>query len=712
MNKLQRYFKQLVFFVGILFSLWACANIGNPEGGPFDMTPPRLLEASPNAKALNVKSKVIKLKFDEFVKLVKQSEKVIVSPPQKTPARFTIDGKSIRIHLEDTLKENRTYSIYFDDAVVDNNESNPLEDFSYSFSTGDQIDSMRLGGEVLDARTLEPVSSLLVGAYLIDTLNDSTVYKVDFPSAGKTNKMGHFSIRGLQDSTYAVFAVQDNDNNLRLTAGGEGLAFINEHYKTTLLDSMRTDTIRIDSIVRRDTIHRDSLVTYPHTYYRPDDIILRYFVPKMEKFGIQRYDRIDSAKFQVEFISDLDTIPNLKLIQPINKVGVKLSPAIEGKVLTCFLSDTLLMNQDSICFSLYHGKTDSLGVKHNVLDTLTFYKPKVKRRKKSKKNKDKELKPLLEVKSATGIYQGTPQDSLYIISTEPIANFPKDSLKLTYKQGQDSIATEQEFVLVQDSLNTLKYNLEFTKAYDTEYQLRLDSGAFHSIYAKACDSLDFSMKIAKEEDLAGLEMKIIGVDSLVMVELLDAQGKVLLQKEAVLSLAKDGADSLSKKVAKSDPMLDKLLKEQKSKAKKKAKVDSLQLEKEAKLRASKQKCFVRFNDLKPATYYLRLYVDSNKDKEWTTGAYPAQQAEMVYYCPKEFQLKKGITQQEEWLVLALPLNKQKPLKLRKAKPEQKQKRVDKNIEYYKRLGEKRKNKKKKKDKKKAKKAKEAKAKSS
>ncbi len=695
MNKFQRYFKQLVFFLGILFSLWACANIGNPKGGPFDMTPPRLLEAYPKQKALKVNTKTMKLKFDEYVKLVKQSEKVIVSPPQKTPARFTIDGKGIRIHLEDSLKKNTTYSIYFDDAIVDNNEDNPIENFAYTFSTGEHIDSMQLLGEVLDARTLEPVSSLLVGAYLIDSLNDSTLYKVPFPSAGKTNKMGQFSIRGLRDSTYAVFAVQDNDNNLHLTAGGEGLAFINEHYKTSLLDSMRTDTIRIDSIVRRDTIHRDSLVTYPYTYYRPDDIILRYFVPKVEKFGIQRYDRIDSATFQIEFHSKLDTIPHLSLISPSNKEKDKLYSSVEGSVLTCFLSDTLLMEQDSLLFTLYHGKTDSLGRKENVLDTLTFYKAR-KQRKSSKKDKDEAKVSLLSLKSSQGIYANTPQDSLYIISKEPLLALAKESLKLTYKKGEDTTMLAQDFDLLQDSLNTLKYNLAFAKAYDTEYQLSIDSANIKSIYGKACDSLGFSLKISKEEEFANLEVKLIGLDSLVIVELLDSQGKVLLQKKTSQTVKQTKADSLSKGEAEADPMLKKLLKKQKRRgAKEKVMVDSLQLQKEAELRASKRKCFVHFKDLKPATYYLRLFVDSNNDGAWTTGAYPERQAEEVYYCPKEFQLKKGITQQEEWLIFALPLNKQKPEKLRKAKPEKKRERIDKNIEYYKRLGEKQKKKQKK-----------------
>ncbi len=692
MNKIQRYSKQAIFFFVALFSLWACANIGNPEGGPFDMNPPRLLEASPKQKALNVKGKSFKLKFNEYVKLVQQSEKVIVSPPQKTPTRFTIDGKSIRIHFEDSLKANTTYNIYFDDAIVDNNEDNPLERFTYTFSTGEHIDSMQLLGEVLDARSLEPVPALLVGAYLVDSLNDSTLYKVAFPSAGKTNKMGKFSIRGLRDSIYAVFAIKDNDNNLCLTKGGEGLAFIDKHFKTSLLDSMRTDTIRIDSIVRRDTIHRDSLVTYPYTYYRPDDIILRYFVPKQEKYGIQRYDRIDSAKLELEFLSHLDSIPQLKLIKPTYKKDLPLYPSVDDKVLTCFLSDTLLMKQDSLQFTLYHGKTDSLGIKQNVLDTLTFYKPR-EQKKSSKKDKDKATKSLIEIHKGEGIIAQTPQDSLFLLASQPLKGLSKESFKLSYKQGKDTIAQPQDFELIQDSLNTLKYNFSFTKAYDRQYVLSIDSAKIHSIYGKACDSLGFNLAISKEEEFANLQVKIIGVDSLVQVELLDAQGKVLLRRPASLNMLIDS----TKRKEKKDPMLDKLLQKQskRGRGKKKEVVDSLKIKKEQALRNSKQKCFVRFKDLKPATYYLRLYLDSNRDGAWTTGDYPNKQPEMVYYCPKEFTLKKGMTQEEEWLVFALPLNKQKPMKLRKVKEEKKQKRVDKNIEYYKRLAEKKSNKKKK-----------------
>ena len=41
----------------------------------------------------------------------------------------------------DSLKPNTTYTIDFSDAIVDNNEGNPLGNYAFSFSTGEAIDT-------------------------------------------------------------------------------------------------------------------------------------------------------------------------------------------------------------------------------------------------------------------------------------------------------------------------------------------------------------------------------------------------------------------------------------------------------------------------------------------------------------------------------------------------------------------------------------------
>ena len=70
-----------LFFLLILF-LSSCARMGNPDGGWFDETPPRVLSASPSDRGTNSKSKKVIINFDEFIKLENASEKVVVSPPQ------------------------------------------------------------------------------------------------------------------------------------------------------------------------------------------------------------------------------------------------------------------------------------------------------------------------------------------------------------------------------------------------------------------------------------------------------------------------------------------------------------------------------------------------------------------------------------------------------------------------------------------------------
>ncbi len=663
--------------------LWACANVGNPQGGPYDTRPPVLLETSPKNKATRVTSKKIELEFDEYVKLVNQSQKVIISPPQKKNPHFILDGKSIIIELEDSLKDNRTYSFYFDDAIVDNNEGNAIENFHYTFSTGDTIDSMQISGKLLDARTLEPVKDMLISAYYAESVTDSTLLKVEMPNLSKTNQMGEFTIRGLKDSTYFVFAIDDKDHNYMLAPSGEGLAFSLEHYKTTLLDSIKTDTIKIDTIIHRDTLHRDSLVTKNYIYYRPDDIILRYFSAKKEAKGLKTSSRLDSALIELEYLSPLDTIPSLTLLDTlVGKQSIRYS--VSGNKLYCWLNDSKLIHRDSLRFSLDNFKFDSLGHPNHIIDTLAFFQAK----KSSIKDKDKAEKPLIQFVQTKGIFKGTVRDSIYILASEPLDSLTTAQIKASVSVDKDR-KEALPFSIEQDKLNTLRYNLNFEKKYGQKYSFSIDSAQVRSIYHKAVDSLKYDFSIAQENEFAQLEVEIVGLDSLVQVELLDNKGDVLWQRPAIklLDSLKSKQDS-THKVNEKDPILQDLLHKQEALAKKnktKQAIDTLALKKKSDLMQAKEHSMVLFTDLKPATYFLRLYLDRNNDGQWTTGAYPQQSPEEVYYCPLTFELKKGIKQQEKWLVFELPLDKQKPEALRKVKEVKKEKKVDKNIEYYKEL---------------------------
>lgn len=181
--------------------LYSCAGIGRIEGGDYDETPPRFIAGTPAPGALHVKKSKVTIEFDEYIKLEKPGEKIVISPPQVQQPEVKSNGKKVTVDLQDTLKAASTYTIDFGDAIQDNNEGNPLENFFYSFSTGNRLDTMTVSGTVLNAYNLEPVKGMQVGLHA--NLNDSAFTTLPFDRVGRTDSRGRFSIRGLAPAATA-----------------------------------------------------------------------------------------------------------------------------------------------------------------------------------------------------------------------------------------------------------------------------------------------------------------------------------------------------------------------------------------------------------------------------------------------------------------------------------------------------------------------------
>jgi hypothetical protein len=135
-----------------------CANIVPPTGGPRDSLPPVLVKADPSENALHVSPKKIILNFDEYLDLKEIRNNLIVSPVPKIMPTVTSHLRTITIEIRDTLQPNTTYALNFGRAVTDVNEGNILKNFTYVFSTGNYIDSLRYSGRVIMAYTGKPDS--------------------------------------------------------------------------------------------------------------------------------------------------------------------------------------------------------------------------------------------------------------------------------------------------------------------------------------------------------------------------------------------------------------------------------------------------------------------------------------------------------------------------------------------------------------------------
>ena len=153
----------LIYFFAI--SSGGCAQIGMPTGGPRDSIPPVLVSASPKIHSTNVTGNKITLTFNEYIELKEVQTNVLISPFPKRQPQIDYKLRTVTVKLKDTLLPNTTYSINFGKAIVDNNEGNPMKDFTFVFSTGNNIDSLTLDGKVLVAETGKADSTLIALLY-------------------------------------------------------------------------------------------------------------------------------------------------------------------------------------------------------------------------------------------------------------------------------------------------------------------------------------------------------------------------------------------------------------------------------------------------------------------------------------------------------------------------------------------------------------------
>ena len=200
-----------------------CARMGQPYGGWYDDRPPQIIATTPADNGTGVKEKKVVICFDEYIKVEDATNNVVVSPPQLEMPEIKGAGKKIVVELKDSLKENTTYTIDFSDAITDNNEGNPLGNYTFTFSTGAQVDTMEVSGTILDASNLEPVKGIMVGLYA--DLEDSAFYTKPLLRVARTDSRGRFIIRGVAKGKYRAYALQDMDGDYKYSQKGEMIAF-------------------------------------------------------------------------------------------------------------------------------------------------------------------------------------------------------------------------------------------------------------------------------------------------------------------------------------------------------------------------------------------------------------------------------------------------------------------------------------------------------
>jgi hypothetical protein len=204
----------ILYIVACTMALYACATTGSPTGGPEDETPPTVVtdKSTANYQVRYTKDDIT-LIFDEFVELRNPLKEIIVSPPLTYLPQTDQRGKRItfKFNEDEVLKPDATYVINFGKSIVDFTAGNALENYSFVFSTGDNIDSMKVSGTVNDAVTAKPVADMLVMLY--EDLSDSIPYLERPFYAARTDKEGRWTISNIRADTFKLFGLADANVN-------------------------------------------------------------------------------------------------------------------------------------------------------------------------------------------------------------------------------------------------------------------------------------------------------------------------------------------------------------------------------------------------------------------------------------------------------------------------------------------------------------------
>ena len=480
--------KYLVFSLGLLLTAFLaqrCANAVAPTGGPKDTTPPVVVAAVPENQSTHFIGKKIEITFDEFITLENANQNVMISPPLKEKLDIKLKNKTVVVKFKENLVPNTTYTINFGSAIKDLHEGNPFKDYVYSFSTGDHIDTLSITGKVVDAETMKPIENVYVGLYAADRDNlDSLPMTVAPNYISKTDKEGQFSLNGLADKSYRVFALKDANANLYFDLANEASAFL------------------------------DMLVTPSDSTLKP--ITLRMFT------------EVDSTQVLLE----------KKLIEEGLLRFVFRHPAKDAVIMTPeMLPDTFNLvtthsaAYDTVWWYFTPNVKDSLWVQVKY-DTVINDSSRYSLKFKDKKGRNKKTEPLKVKNNLIGRGALVHDDTLTLTFSEPIVRYAM----------RDSAVFKCDTLVFYDTLafepadeQGMKYRLVNPVAADMSYHIEIPDSVFFGIRNRTNEAIKLDFHVVNDDEYGNIYITVMPPKGMkqVVVQLTNESGKVV--KEQVIT---------------------------------------------------------------------------------------------------------------------------------------------------------------------------------
>ncbi|MGL5958443.1 MAG: hypothetical protein ACRCZZ_07635, partial [Phocaeicola sp.] len=354
---------------------------------------------------------------------------------------------------------------------------------------------------------------------------------------------------------------------------------------------------------------------------------------------LSKSERDKENHFIIQFAAKADTLPTIKGLNFDEKEAFVIEKTLRNDSICYWVKDSLIYQKDTLIVQVDYLYTDTLNQLVPKTDTL-FLANKLSREqrdrlaKKASEEKEKEHKKKRH-KESEEIPDPTPFLSMKIDAPstmdlyrnimlgfeEPVASIDTAAFSLTVKV--DTLWKEIPFLIQEDSIRPRIYQLLAEWKPENEYKLAIDSTAITGIYGLHTDKMTQTLKIKSLKDYGTLLLNIEGLKEgeNAIVELIDKAGKAIRQKHVTKQNTAD------------------------------------------------------FYFLNPNTkYYVRLFIDTNKNGVWDTGNYELNiQPEEVFYLPKVWEMKANFEFDETWNIRSIPVTKQKLDEIKKQKPEEEKK---------------------------------------
>lgn len=436
-----------------------------PSGGPRDTIPPIVLKSIPENYTILFDRREIEIRFDEYIKLKNLDQELIISPPLKHMPNITPlnASKTLKIQIEDTLKQNTTYVFNFGNSIEDNNEGNKLEQFKYVFSTGNYVDSLKLSGQIKDARLVKPESGTTVMLYEInENFTDSIIYK-EKPTYVTIAKdtTGIFEFTNLKEGEYLLIALKEKIKNYTFNPKEDKIGFVANPIQ------IPTDSIFEIILFKEKEKYKST---------RPKLSGKNHII-----FGFEG----SSKNIEIDIVGDV----------PSDFSYLSYRDEIKDTIHYWYKP---FFETDSLLFTIKHGNridTSQVRIRELYRDSLSF-------------------KPL-----NTGTLK--LKDTFKIKSSRPIVSVNSEKLQI---MNSDSIYLDSEIQI--NSTNNLA-ELWFKKEERQTYRGLLLPGAMTDFFGQENDSLHFQIKTKGNSEYGTLNLNLENVDRFpIIVQLVDEKYEV------------------------------------------------------------------------------------------------------------------------------------------------------------------------------------------